>query len=101
MFNKVEKTIDEAIQTLKLFQNEIKIIKQNELNKHYEIPILRNNNNDPIILIYNIKSEQIGEVIVPGDKWHDIMLYKWTKSKNNYRARINGKYVILTTYLLK
>jgi hypothetical protein len=95
-----KQTLDEAIEKLKEYENEVEKIKTKENKEHYNKEITRNSKGEAIIFMYNKKKEIIGNTIVDDDKWHDLSLYGWCLFNNYARAVINGKKIFLHRYLL-
>lgn len=82
-YNKRTKTLQEAEIVLEGFKEEIELIKKEEQEKHYQQPILYDENNNAIIQVKTPTGE-IDNVIVDADKWHDLMLHKWTRINKGY-----------------
>ena len=99
-YNKTLPTLEKAIDKLKEFQDEIEIIKQKEIEEHYNKEITRNEFDIAIIPVKNNKGEIIDNFMVDDNKWYDIMKYKWSKSNNYFVARINGKMINIHRYLM-
>jgi hypothetical protein len=51
-------------------------------------------------LIIKTKAGTIDEVLVPEEKWHELMLYSWIKNANYYQTKMNGKCVKLHRFLM-
>lgn len=82
-YKKTKKTLQEAEIILEQFKKEIELIKKEESKKHYQQPILYDENNNAIIQV-KTPSGEIDNVIVDADKWHELMLYKWTRINKGY-----------------
>ena len=98
-FREIVKTLEEATSKLEEFKKEIQILKEKDKDEHFRKPIIRNRKNEAILMINN-KNGESEEVPVPEDRWHELTLYKWSKTHNYYQALIHGKYVLLHRYLL-
>lgn len=82
-FKKSTKTFQEAEKILEGFKKEIELIKRQEQEKHYQQPILYDENDNAIIQVKTPTGE-IDNVIVDANKWHKLMLYKWTRINKGY-----------------
>lgn len=90
-YRKIVSSLELAIKTLEEFQKTINEIKKKEIEEHYNQEILRNENGDAIIPIRNKNKDIVDYLIVSDDKWHECMLYFWSKIRQYYRTTINGK----------
>ena len=86
-------TLEEAIQKLEEFKKEIEKIKKERLEEHFKKPVTRNAKGEAVIIINDKDGNVIDEAVVPEDRWHELMQYKWWKSTNYYFAVINKKNV--------
>jgi hypothetical protein len=94
------KNIQDAIQCYELFLEQIHIIKQNELEEHMRLTIIRNENGLAIIKIYNKNKDLVNEVLVDDDLWHKLTLYTWWNAENNYTvSKINNKNITMHNYI--
>lgn len=100
IYLKVEKTLEDAIITLDKFKKIIDTIKAKELKEHYKKQIILNNDGQAIIPIKNKNGEIIEHVFVPNNRWHELMLYSWSKNAKYYSTIINGKLTKLHRYLM-
>lgn len=91
------KTLDEAINYLQIFKNEIKILKEKEKQRILNLPIVRNKENIAIIYAYNNKKEIVGESLVDDDKWHELYQIRWYISEGYFK---NSKNNLLHRYLM-
>lgn len=83
------RNLDDAIYTFKDIQKLITILKDIDLEKHYNLPIVYDQNNNPIIITSNGN-----EVIVDEDIWHEIMKYSWLTNPYGYcQALVNKKLI--------
>jgi hypothetical protein len=92
--SKCFETIDEANLELIKFQNIINNIKKKEIEEHYKKEILYNDNNLAYIPLKNNK-----QCIVDKEKWHDLMLYKWSLH-DNYVIGFTNKTIRLHRYIM-
>jgi gamma-glutamylcyclotransferase (GGCT)/AIG2-like uncharacterized protein YtfP len=101
IYSKEFTLLEEAIKCLEEFNKEIDKVKQVEEKEHNNKRIIRNNNGQAIIYLYNNDKNIVGETIVDDDKWHHLMLYKWsfTSDKKYAHGYVNKKTVKLHRYL--
>jgi hypothetical protein len=85
------KTIEEALEQLKIVKQNIANIKKKELLEHNAIVIQRNNLGQAIINLYDINKKIVGHAIVDDDKWHDLMKYSWSFTNGYVQGYYNGK----------
>jgi hypothetical protein len=93
----LEKAIEKSIE----FQEEVKKIKEKELEEHNNREITRNKDGIAVIYVKNNKGEQVDEFTVSDDKWHECMLYCWSKRNNYFQTRINGKSIQIHRFIMK
>jgi hypothetical protein len=94
------KTIEEAQEVLKDFQQQIEEIKKKEIEEHYSMPIIRNEIGDAIIPIKNQDGVIIDNVLVNDDMWHKCMQYAWTKNDKYYNGSVNGKLTKIHRFIM-
>jgi hypothetical protein len=99
IFMGFEPSLDKAKNKLKIFEKEIEKIKLKEKEEHFKKPIIRNEEGQAILNIYDKNKNIINSVPVDDDKWHDLTQYKWSKRLNYYQTNINGKLISLHRYL--
>lgn len=90
------KTLDEAI--ISLTKAKEKIQKEKET----KIPqiIIKNENNDCIIELFNKKQEKIGETIVDENIYNNLIKHKLCLSGNYVHIRVNKKKIRLHRYIM-
>lgn len=93
--SKCFETIFQAQQELINFKDIIDNIKKKELKEHYKKQILYNENNIAYIPLKNNK-----QCIVDEEKWHDLMLYKWSLQGNYVQGHINDKLIRLHRFIM-
>jgi hypothetical protein len=99
-YRKTVTTLELAIEQLKEFQDIIDKIKKEEKDKHFKQEILRNENGDAIIPMKNKKGDIIDHLIVSDNKWHEVMQYTWSKTKEYFRSTVDGKMVKIHHYIM-
>ena len=88
-------TLEEAIISK---ENKLKKIEDEQIKKLLKQTIIKNNNNEYIIEIFNNKKEKIAETIVDIDIYYDLIKYNWYLSGNKYI--INNKLGLLHRYIM-
>lgn len=94
IYDTLEKAIN--IKTIKL-----KELKENSKKILLEKPILRNENGEANIELFNKKKEKTGETIVDDDIYYDLIKYKWYISNTYVLASINNTSIRLHRYVKK
>lgn len=62
--------------------------------------IIRNENNDCIIELFNKKKEKIGETIVDEENYNDLMKYQWCISRGYVHGIVDSKIIRLHRHVL-
>jgi|UniRef100_A0A6C0AN14 hypothetical protein len=62
--------------------------------------IIRNENNDCIIELFNKKKEKIGETIVDEENYNDLMKYRWYINRGYVHGIVDSKNIRLHRYVL-
>lgn len=94
------KTLEEAIQVK---NDKIKELAKIENQKILDTPMLRNENGEAVIEIFNKNKEKICETIVDENIYHHLIRYKWNLNNYGYvmgRAK-DKKLILLHRYLMK
>lgn len=99
-YKKTVSTLDCAIKQLEIYKKEIEQVKEVEKDKHYKLTIIRNEKRDAILPVKNIKGIIIDNLIVSDNRWHDCMLYTWSKNKNYFRATVDSKMTKIHHYIM-
>jgi len=87
---------DEAI---KMAENYREAEEKKKMNEHYSQPILRNENGEAIIPL----SGKLGKgkfTIVTDSTWHDLMLFSWHLTSDNYCASSRDRW-LMHSYLTR
>jgi hypothetical protein len=82
------------------YQELLKEFNENRLKEILNSPILRNENNECIIELFNKKKEKVGETIVDEEDYYNLKQYSWYKSHNYVCGTVNKKIVNLHRFIM-
>jgi virulence-associated protein VapD len=95
-------TVEEALEELNKINKTIKDIQDKALKEHYEKPIERNEMYQAVIHLRNINQEIVGTCIVDDKYWHELALYKWSKTPDGYaQSDIDKKPISMHSFLMQ
>jgi hypothetical protein len=93
-YSKSFPTLEEAIEALNVY-------KQNIKQKLIVLPIIiRNENNECIIELFNKKKEKVGETIVDEENYFDLLKYKWYLANGYVLCNLNHTIKRLHRYVM-
>jgi hypothetical protein len=93
------KTLEEAEEKLKDVKQRVNKVKGDEYKQHLKKPIYRNDEGQATIQVFDKNKKLISSFIVSDDKWYDVSLYSWSKSRDYFKSIINGKSILIHRYL--
>jgi len=75
---------DTEEEALDVYNRKKKELKEKEIEEILSKEILRNNNDNAIIELFNSKKEKTGECMVDDDKYYELIKNKWHMKKDGY-----------------
>ena len=90
-------TLEESVKEL---DNYINIFKLNIVKEINSVPIIRNENEQAILILYNKNKEKIGETIVDDNIYYKLMEYKWSFNNNKVSGFVEDNKVYLHRYVM-
>jgi hypothetical protein len=92
------KNLKDAIKKMELVRKEIKDKKLEEI---LNAPILRNENGECIIELFNKKKEKVGETIIDKEIYYDLKQYPWCINNRGYVfGTVNKKNFLLHRFIM-
>lgn len=92
------KTLEEALNNLNKVKEDVELKRIEEINSIPKI-IIRNENGECIIELFNKKKEKVGETIVDEEIYYELIKYKWCLNGYVFSC-INNKCIRLHRYVI-
>jgi hypothetical protein len=92
--------LEDALQRLNIYEQNIKDFNEEQKRLHFLKPIIYNGKHEAVIQVTN-KKDEIFELIVDEDKWHELSQYAIHRAADgDFMTSINAKAVRIANYIL-